>query len=179
MPYKIFCRAIPTDDGTEEELNRFLAGHRVAGVQTQWVSREGVPYLVFAVEYTQQREGFRPPPDTGPQAERIDYQKVLGPEEFKRFHALREARRKLAEAEGVKPFVVFTNAQLAAMVTSGADSLAALGRIEGVGEARVQKYGAQVLAALKGCAGTPDAEGGTLNARRLTLNAQGAGEAAP
>ena len=148
MSFKVFCRSIPSDDGTEDELNRFLAGHRVVQVQTQWVTREKVPYLVFAVEYAQRPEEGRTFAGYGAEPARIDYQKVLAPEDFRRFHALREERRRLAEAEGVKPFVVFTNAQLAEMATSRADSLAALGRIDGVGEARIKKYGQRMLAVL-------------------------------
>lgn len=38
MAYRIFSIPIPSEGG-EEELNRFLAGHRVASVRTQWVTR--------------------------------------------------------------------------------------------------------------------------------------------
>jgi superfamily II DNA helicase RecQ len=170
MAYKIFCRTIPSDEPTEEELNRFLATHRVVSVQQQWVNRDGIPYLVFAVEYLPRLEGGVLPPGIGGDTGRIDYQKVLKPDDFKKFAALRDLRRALAEAEGVKPFVIFTNAQLALMVTGKVDSLAALGRIDGVGEARLQKYGKQCLAVLLEMAEKTTAE---------TLSNEPGAEAAP
>jgi superfamily II DNA helicase RecQ len=51
----------------------------------------------------------------------------------------------VAEKEGVPVYVVFTNEQLAEMVKKKVSSKAALKEIEGVGEARVEKYGDAVL----------------------------------
>lgn len=154
MAYKIFQRQIPSDDGTEEELNRFLVTHRVVSVQTQWVMSEQVTWLVWVVHYVSgsAMSSGTAGASTGGifgQGSKVDYKQVLSPEDFAVFDKLREVRRKLAESEKVKPFVVFTNAQLAAIVTGKVGTLAALGKVEGVGEARVKKYGAHVLAALK------------------------------
>ena len=55
----------------------------------------------------------------------------------------------MAEREAVPPYSIFTNEQLASMVTQKAESLAALGQIEGIGAARLEKYGALFLEALK------------------------------
>lgn len=45
--------------------------------------------------------------------------------------------------------MVFTNAQLAEMVTSHADSMEALKKIKGVGDAHLTKYGNLILEALR------------------------------
>lgn len=44
---------------------------------------------------------------------KVDYREVLPPEVFARFAKLRERRKAIALADGVKPYVVMTDAQLA------------------------------------------------------------------
>ena len=46
-------------------------------------------------------------------------------------------------------YALFTNEQLAEMVKRRVSSLNAMKEIEGVGDARIEKYGAQFLALLK------------------------------
>ena len=154
MPYKIFSIPIPPGGGEDEELNRFLATHRVAAVRTQWVSRtsgdETIPYQVFTVEFVAGKEpqgGLATPPSSEATA-RVDYREKLTPEQFALYCRLRDLRKVIAEEESVKPFVVFTNAQLAAFAQTKPATLAALRETEGVGEARAEKYGARMLAAI-------------------------------
>jgi len=94
-------------------------------------------------------------PKASPRRGRIDYKAVLPPEQFERFAALRSLRKRLSTKEGVPPYAVFNNAQLAAMVTGDVRTRAALARIPGVGPARVKKYGATFLKHLN----QPDAVG--------------------
>jgi superfamily II DNA helicase RecQ len=54
----------------------------------------------------------------------------------------------VAEKEGVPVYTVLTNEQLAQMVQKKVSSKAGLKEIEGVGEARVEKYGEAVLRVL-------------------------------
>ena len=72
---------------------------------------------------------------------RIDYKEVLSEADFTVFAKLRELRKTFAEKEAVPAYSIFTNEQLAAMVTEKPSSLAELGKINGLGEARVKKYG--------------------------------------
>ena len=65
------------------------------------------------------------------------------------FSQLRQLRKELAEREGVPVYAVFTNEQMAAMVTGRVASVAGMKKIEGIGEGRIEKYGAAVLALLK------------------------------
>jgi len=50
---------------------------------------------------------------------------------------------------GVPPYAVFTNEQLAEMVRRPVQTLAGLAGIDGVGAARVEKYGPAVLEILR------------------------------
>jgi ATP-dependent DNA helicase RecQ len=66
----------------------------------------------------------------------------------KLFEALKVWRRETASANAVPPYVIFHDATLAEMVRAKPASLAALGRVSGIGEAKLKKYGAEVLAVL-------------------------------
>ena len=74
--------------------------------------------------------------------------KVLSPEEFKRFSNYRTKRKEIAETDGVKPFVVMTDAQMAELSKIDNPVKADLRRIDGFGEARIDKYGERLLSGL-------------------------------
>ena len=79
----------------------------------------------------------------------IDYREVLAEQEFAVFAKLRALRKTLAEREGLPAYALFTNDQLAAMVQQRATSTTALAAIEGVGKARVEKFGNAFLDILR------------------------------
>ena len=157
---RIFNIAIPNDGTEETELNRFLASHRIVSVRTQWVTSGEIPYEVFTVEYTG-RTGVSPVQDGYVSADaqeripaaRVDYRKELAPEQFIRYCKMRDERKKIAEEEAVKAFVVFTNEQLASIARLEKPTLGDLRKIGGVGEARAEKYGARIIAALEEATG--------------------------
>lgn len=61
------------------------------------------------------------------------------------FDALRRRRLEIARAQGVPPYVIFHDSTLAAMVHHLPRDLTALGRISGVGEAKLERYGEAFL----------------------------------
>ena len=70
------------------------------------------------------------------------------------FHKLVELRRVLASAGGVPPYVIFHDKTLREMVENMPADMAAFGKIGGVGQAKLEKYGAHFLAVLhEGVAG--------------------------
>jgi ATP-dependent DNA helicase RecQ len=58
------------------------------------------------------------------------------------FEALRARRRELAAEAGVPPYVIFHDSTLREMAGQKPVTLAALGRVSGVGEAKLERYGA-------------------------------------
>lgn len=73
-------------------------------------------------------------------------------EDAKLFEALRAWRRDTASVGGVPPYVIFHDATLAAIVAARPKDLAGLGRVSGIGEAKLKRYGAEVLAVvIAGC----------------------------
>jgi ATP-dependent DNA helicase RecQ len=70
----------------------------------------------------------------------------------KLFEALRVWRRETAQANGVPPYVIFHDATLAAIVRAKPVDMGALGRVPGIGEAKLKRHGAELLAVvLAGC----------------------------
>jgi superfamily II DNA helicase RecQ len=132
----------------EAELNGFLGRHRVTRVERHFVDARENSFWAICVEWT---HGGGGPGDSAPGKERagqVDYKEVLTPEQFEHFAKLRELRKKVAGDEAVPVYAVFTNEHLAAMVRRGVRSEAGLRGIDGVGEARVKKYGAAFLSLL-------------------------------
>lgn len=150
MAYRFFQVPVRDSGAAEEELNRFVRGHRVLSVDRRWVDLGTESFWSFCVDYleTAGTSGApgRPP---GEPRGKVDYREVLNPEQFAAFVKLRALRQAISKEEAVPVYVIFTNEQLAAMVQNGAASKADLGRIDGVGEARIQKYGERFLACLK------------------------------
>lgn len=136
--YRTFFIPLTDDGDAQEALNAFLRSKRVLGVervfaQTGWA---------FCVEWLEGgREGMRPPP-------KVDYREVLTPEQFAVFSRLRTRRKELADRDGVQVYTVATNEQLAEMVKLGVTKPVELSKIDGIGDARIAKYGAEFVSVL-------------------------------
>lgn len=143
MKYRMFSYSIG-DDGELQDLNAFLASHRILDVR-QHRADDG-RRVVFVVEFVesrrgQDRDGGKPP--------RVDYREELSEAAFAVFAQLRDLRKMIAEEEGVQVYNVFTNAQLAAFAQMPGPSQAEMAKVPGVGQARIEKYGDRFLTALR------------------------------
>ena len=126
------------------ELNRCLAAHRVVAVNQHVVPAVGGgATLVFVVQTVDGAVKA-----AANQTSKIDYKQELSAEDFAVFNRLREERKKLAEAEGVPAYAVLTNEQLAELARQRPRTLAELAALPGLGCARLEKHGAQLLALL-------------------------------
>jgi superfamily II DNA helicase RecQ len=136
MQIHVFAVPVLGDEEAEASLNAFLRSHRVTDVH-QALTGDGT-HWTYSVRVTSSQEGAvggQPPAYKSP---RIDYMKELPPDQFAIYSRLRAYRKELAEAEGVRPYTIFTNAQLATMVQGHLQSVAQLAAISGVGEARMR-----------------------------------------
>ena len=142
MQFKTFMLPASGSEQTEETLNVFLRTHRIVSVRSEFVSGE-TPAWCILVEYVQQNES------DSKSSGKVDYMKILSPEEFALFSKLRNLRKELAAKDGVPPFVVFTDEQLASIVKQNPTDLGKLTVIQGIGQTKVEKYGNAVLKALQ------------------------------
>ncbi len=153
MAYRTFVVPIYHAAAAEEELNKFLASHQILAVEKRWLEDGGNSAWCFCVDFG------AAPGAVEFKGTRVDYKEVLSPEDFKAFVRLRDLRRKVAEAEAVPVFAVFSNEQLAEMVRRRVRSPKELEGVPGVGESRAKKYGDRFLEALAAeGASAPDAE---------------------
>lgn len=165
MRFDLFQYPLP-GSADLDDLNAFLAGHRVVAVNQHVVTTPVGAQLVFVVQTVDRAVGK---PSSGNHLAgarpdgKIDYRAVLSAEHFVVYSRLRDERRRIAERDGVPVYTVFTNAQLAEIVRRGVRTAAEMLAIDGVGEARVERYGARLLALLSdggGDASSPAAPGG-------------------
>ena len=150
--YRIFCIPIPNDGRNEAELNQFLSSHRIVSVRTQWVTSGDIPYQVFTVEYSGSINETQKELNTLPQgggSARVDYQKLLTTAQFVRYCKMRDERKKIADEEAIKAFVIFTNEQLATIAKMDSPTLESLKTVDGVGESRIKNYGVRILKCLE------------------------------
>ena len=132
-------------DAAQDALNAFCAQHRIVASDRHFVDRGVDSFWAVCVTWV---EGAAPAFPGQGKRERVDYREVLGEADFAVYSELRRLRKQLADREGVPAYAIFTDEQLAAMVQRRVATAQGLGAIEGVGEARVDKFGEAFLAPL-------------------------------
>ena len=143
------------DDSPLQEL---LKGREVFTIRDHFFVRNGVPYLAVVVTC-----GLKPPVEEPKPLEKgrgreESWRALVSAEDLPLFNTLREWRAERARREGVPPYIVFTNRQLAAMVRLRPGSFSALGAIDGIGKAKLDNYGRELLALLSRPRGGPDSD---------------------
>ncbi len=147
MAFQFFLIPITASAGPTAELNAFLLDHRIIKVDRYWVDQGSSSFWSLCVEYL---DGAAADGSSRPAANRgkIDYKETMTPADFAQFAKLRDMRKAISQAESVPVYTIFTNEQLAQMVTTRATTRAALGKIEGIGESRLDKYAGRMLEVL-------------------------------
>ncbi len=145
MQLRFFTIPIQGGEAIAEELNRFLASQRILAVERHLVQDGGSSAWAVCIAFEPAGDGGRP---ATTRRGKVDYREVMNEVDFATYARLRSLRKEIAEQEGVPVYALFTNEQMAEMVTRRIATAGALREIAGVGEARVEKYGAPFLAAL-------------------------------
>jgi superfamily II DNA helicase RecQ len=150
MSYKFFQVPCRNPESFEAGLNSFLSTHRIVTVDRKFVEDGADSFWVFCVDFLHgDAKGGTSHGAPGRAERRIDYREVLSAEQFEVFAKLREVRKSVAEREAVPVYAVFTNEQLATMVQNNADNRSKLREIEGIGEAKLDKYAELFLSVLR------------------------------
>ncbi len=140
--------SLAADGFDDTPLVDFVRGKEVLGVREYFFERNASPYLAMVVTYT-------PPPVAQPQPVRKSegkaddsWRTLLTRDDEPIFNALRLWRTERSRADGIPPYLLFTNQQLAEIAHSRPRSLADLTRIAGIGQAKRSRYGEAVLGVL-------------------------------
>jgi len=116
----------------------------IVSVVEHFFFHDGLPRLLLVVQH-------RPPEERGAARSRerdtpkADPRKELSPDEAAVYDRLRVWRRGRAEADGVPPYVILNNRELAAVARRRPVSMTALREVDGVGQNKAQRYGPDLL----------------------------------
>jgi len=136
MSLKFFVVPVQDSIASEEELNGFLASHKILSIDRQLVDQGVNSFWAICVDYltsTRHETGQNP----NLSRNRVDYKSILPPEEFEVFSRLRQVRKEMAQLEAVPVYALFTNEQLAQMVQRRCHTRSDLAGIEGIGENKI------------------------------------------
>jgi len=141
----IACFWIPANNpwDAQDDLNKFLAAHRVLAMDRHFVANGNDSAWSVAVDYAD--GGRASQTGNAPDKSRVDYREVLDPATFALFAALRTKRKELAEQDGVPAYVIVTNEQMAQIARMRAASMDDLKQVAGLGENRLRRYGRALL----------------------------------
>jgi superfamily II DNA helicase RecQ len=148
MIFKFFIIPMQESRLAEDELNAFLRSHRILSIDRHVVDGGGAAFWAFCVQYVDGPELASGNSAKASGRGDIDYRKLLSEEDFAVYAELRDLRKQLAQVDGVPPYQVFNNRQLAEMVRKKMRTEVDLRSLPGVGDARLEKYGARFLATL-------------------------------
>jgi superfamily II DNA helicase RecQ len=129
------------DDGP---LQAFTADKEVIDFSEHFFVHEKTPYLTLVLAYRLAVDDRSRRPLSRP-----DPRRELAEDEKQAYDALKAWRAARARAEGIPPYMIASNKQLAQMIKLKSASRTALMRIEGIGEAKAAKYADDILAILE------------------------------
>lgn len=143
MQIKIISVPIIAGDTWNDELNKFLRGHKILKVEQQLVNGLHGAYWTFCIQYIDGQ--------TGPseRKERVDYKEVLSTDVFARFAKLRGIRKTIADEDQIPAFAVFTDAELADIAQLDEITASTLRQVKGIGEKKVEKYAKRFMEILQ------------------------------
>lgn len=138
---------VPAIGGEElnEEMNRFLRGHKIVCVDKQFYQAFENAYWTFCIRYLPNAANSSNGTAFSEKKEKIDYKNVLDEKTFAVFSKLRMIRKALAEKDEVPAYAVFTDAELAEISKLENLSENSLLSIPGIGQRKVEKYGKLML----------------------------------
>jgi superfamily II DNA helicase RecQ len=142
LKLKVFTLRFSDSTGgfNDEALQEFIADKEVIEFTEHFFVHERTPYLMVLLAYRSLSEDGRRRPSPAP-----DLRRELDDTEKEAFDALKAWRLTRAKLEGIPPYMIASNRQLAKMVRLRAASRAALSAVEGIGEAKSAKYGDEIL----------------------------------
>lgn len=142
MKLKIFTmRFSHSVDGFDERpVQEFIFDKEVIEYNDHFFIHDKTPYLVVLLSYRdigldERRQLSR----------RIDPKADLDDNEKSIFDALRSWRAARAKQEGIPPYMIANNRQLSKMVKLNVMTKADLSKVHGIGEAKIERYGDEIL----------------------------------
>jgi ATP-dependent DNA helicase RecQ len=149
MKLKIFTLRLNPVTGLfdEGELVSFQLGKDVIEISEHFLVHEKTPTLLLVLRY-------RDIPDNGggarqsQEAARKDWRAELDTQSQRIYDEFRLWRGRKAKQEGLPPYLILNNRELAELVMKHPANITQLREIEGIGEAKSKRWGEEMLALL-------------------------------
>jgi len=142
-----------TEQFDEDELQEFIKDKEILSAREYFFLKHETPYLVVFITYLPGDRDL-----ASGKKQKDSWKNLLSDDQLPLFDALRDWRAERAKQEGVPPYIICNNRQLAQIVANRPKTLAGLAKVHGIGKVKVEKYGKELLALLK--PETPKAEPG-------------------
>ena len=135
-------------DGFDDSgVREFMVNINVISCHNHFFIKDEIPYLMIVLLYN--FAWVKPDPEAvntkKDKTKKFEYMKLLNEENTPYFNMLREWRTQRAAKDKVPPYVIFKNMDLAGIVVKKPQSLNQLNEIEGVGKAKIEKYGKEII----------------------------------
>lgn len=131
-----------TGEFNESPIREFLKDKEIISVSDYLFVRNEIPYLTLVVKYYP----YRPEAHPGSQATGdTNWKEIVGEADMGLFNLLRDWRSSRCKTDGVPPYIVMTNKQLAVIAKQRPQSLAELSKIEGLGSKKLERYSLEIL----------------------------------
>lgn len=126
----------------EQTVLDFLNNKVVLQIKEYFFTHDTHPYLLLKIVYqlADEREevAIKKQPND-------DYKRLLTQESTPLFDTLRAWRAESSHQAGIPPYVICNNKQLAQIATSKPNSLNDLMQIEGIGKAKIERWGEAII----------------------------------
>lgn len=132
-----------TDSFDDTPLREFIKNKEILSLRDHFFMRHEVPYLAVVVNYNLHAE--REPQTEGKKERDESWKELLSPEDVPIYNALRDWRNETSRRQGVPPYIICTNRQLAEIVQKRVGNKNQLGQIEGIGKAKITNYGDDIV----------------------------------
>jgi len=136
-----------TERFDDEPVRDFLGDKEVVSISDHFFLRDAAPYLALVVCYRPSVPQTTRAGESGDTTRKRDesWRDALGKADWPLFNRLRDWRGERAKAEGIPPYVICNNRQLVEVLRRRPTKLAELAEVDGFGDAKLKKYGAELL----------------------------------
>jgi superfamily II DNA helicase RecQ len=126
-------------------MSNFLADKEILRWESHFFEHKNEYFWTVLVEYRTSVTSHIEQAVKNEKNKNDSYKELLSEHDWPLFKVLREWRAELSKKEGVPPYVICNNVQLATITANRPASLNALQEINGIGKAKTEKYGKDIL----------------------------------
>lgn len=129
----------------DSAMHNFLTDKELLRWESNFFERKNEYFWTVLIEYRQSIPAQTEMAHKAGENKDESYKEILKESDFPLFKVLREWRAERSKKEGIPPYIICNNMQLAKITVARPSSLNALQEIDGIGRAKAEKYGKEIL----------------------------------